>query len=670
MASYSNEFVTLLASLGYGGDLDPRTYDCLFADGLVGDLFKGLYDAAGPSNMLTRQELEEFEELERKGLVLEGEELDTALSALELDDKNITENSFNYSLEGISETSFPESIEDSDNNICIEDDKETKELMEELKDCEAYSTTLKSCIKELKDQSEQLKELSEEQTDKEIFVRNNIMSASEGLCYMYDDLTPVYNTMFERIQQIRGVLADTDKPQFFYQIPIRDFEESFRKSRELFNVMMRNTPEQVELEEVNPHLRGGRVENHLGKTTLSSPDRDSNLNLPILSSRAQHDKRCLRAEEEQAILLGTPLSKFALNPPREHLERVHFLDLELQSVTNSYVAAEKEYDTLQAEMTSLSAVKSLIEDITTGKFAGVTAEQLRQQLAVMKQQVQDSEEEATSLNANTDSAEQRVKLRQTRVLLEYGKSILSDQTRYLQRLEHMSTCAEDCVALLAFTCALVMREHDDVCRMFSFAEQAYHYIIRQHTLLSKCLAAMSEDDLKHSKENGTDHPIMLFFQKLLLGSEDKVVTQQSLELMLAIKKDREEKVKFLSSEKLFDTVFNRRKSVLLENIQYVERLKDLVFCGPMKRKSVLMDYNLALLWNNIEQSYEDFNYCYTKTLAGYKNKLKKLSKDPSLVESRLCWVYFLTGQGSQLSQMRSLSQPSLNFTTSSEEASK
>nr|CAD7426840.1 unnamed protein product [Timema monikensis] len=46
---------------------------------------------------------------------------------------------------------------------------------------------------------------------------------------------------------------------------------------------------EVELEEVNPHLRGGRVENHLGKTTPSSPDRDSNLDLPVLSSRAQHD---------------------------------------------------------------------------------------------------------------------------------------------------------------------------------------------------------------------------------------------------------------------------------------------------------------------------------------------------------------------------------------------
>nr|CAD7397877.1 unnamed protein product [Timema poppensis] len=47
----------------------------------------------------------------------------------------------------------------------------------------------------------------------------------------------------------------------------------------------------AELEEVNPHLRGGRVENHLGKTTPSSPDRDSNLDLPVLSSRAQHEER-------------------------------------------------------------------------------------------------------------------------------------------------------------------------------------------------------------------------------------------------------------------------------------------------------------------------------------------------------------------------------------------
>nr|CAD7256585.1 unnamed protein product [Timema shepardi] len=47
----------------------------------------------------------------------------------------------------------------------------------------------------------------------------------------------------------------------------------------------------VELEVVNPHLRGGIVETHLGKTTPSSPDRDSNLDLPVISSRAQHDKR-------------------------------------------------------------------------------------------------------------------------------------------------------------------------------------------------------------------------------------------------------------------------------------------------------------------------------------------------------------------------------------------
>nr|CAD7438326.1 unnamed protein product [Timema bartmani] len=43
----------------------------------------------------------------------------------------------------------------------------------------------------------------------------------------------------------------------------------------------------LNLEEVNPHLCGGRVENHLGKTSPSSPDRDSNLDLPVLSILAQ-----------------------------------------------------------------------------------------------------------------------------------------------------------------------------------------------------------------------------------------------------------------------------------------------------------------------------------------------------------------------------------------------
>nr|CAD7404464.1 unnamed protein product [Timema poppensis] len=46
----------------------------------------------------------------------------------------------------------------------------------------------------------------------------------------------------------------------------------------------------VIMKEVNPHLRGGKMENHLGKNHPSSPDRDSNLDLPVLSSRAQHDK--------------------------------------------------------------------------------------------------------------------------------------------------------------------------------------------------------------------------------------------------------------------------------------------------------------------------------------------------------------------------------------------
>nr|CAD7260368.1 unnamed protein product [Timema shepardi] len=82
----------------------------------------------------------------------------------------------------------------------------------------------------------------------------------------------------------------------------------------LFGVMKRVG--KVVLEEVNPHLRGGRVENHLGKTTPSSPDRDSNFDLLVLSSRAQHDKRVSQLCHRGGIiciLIGVQLRNGATN---------------------------------------------------------------------------------------------------------------------------------------------------------------------------------------------------------------------------------------------------------------------------------------------------------------------------------------------------------------------
>nr|CAD7398316.1 unnamed protein product [Timema cristinae] len=42
--------------------------------------------------------------------------------------------------------------------------------------------------------------------------------------------------------------------------------------------------EKTKIKLVYPHFRRGRVENHLVKTTISRPNRDSNLNLPVIGS--------------------------------------------------------------------------------------------------------------------------------------------------------------------------------------------------------------------------------------------------------------------------------------------------------------------------------------------------------------------------------------------------
>nr|CAD7426997.1 unnamed protein product [Timema monikensis] len=98
------------------------------------------------------------------------------------------------------------------------------------------------------------------------------------------------------------------------------------------------------LQEVNPYLRGGRVENHLVKTIPSSPDRDSNLDLPVLSSRSQHDKRVsqLRHRGRDALLCCTAVKRiFSQHTMRQQTERKY---RQLPEVQNKKVERKRKED--------------------------------------------------------------------------------------------------------------------------------------------------------------------------------------------------------------------------------------------------------------------------------------------------------------------------------------
>nr|CAD7256294.1 unnamed protein product [Timema shepardi] len=86
----------------------------------------------------------------------------------------------------------------------------------------------------------------------------------------------------------------------------------------------------VELEEVNPHLRGGGGGNHLGKTTPSSPNRDSNLDLPVLS------RRVTPKEQKYYFVQASDTTKLC-NPEKEEWNAVS----NLQIVDTIHQAAEK-----------------------------------------------------------------------------------------------------------------------------------------------------------------------------------------------------------------------------------------------------------------------------------------------------------------------------------------
>ncbi|CAG2053676.1 unnamed protein product [Timema podura] len=102
----------------------------------------------------------------------------------------------------------------------------------------------------------------------------------------------------------------------------------------------------LDLEEVNPHLRGGRVENHLGKTTPSSPDRDSNLDLPVLCGLTQHDWRLTTpfAEYKRLELLAQVLRH--RYPPSSYLDPLQVYgvhDGALEELNSREVALEQTF---------------------------------------------------------------------------------------------------------------------------------------------------------------------------------------------------------------------------------------------------------------------------------------------------------------------------------------
>nr|CAD7400349.1 unnamed protein product [Timema cristinae] len=117
-----------------------------------------------------------------------------------------------------------------------------------------------------------------------------------------------------------------------------------------------NSSEEKPLKEVNPPLRGGRVENHLGKTIPSSPDRDSNLDLPVLSSRAQHDKRNVGSATVKNLRQDSEVTKI-IQDLKDSLVQ-HF-----QTIQSLNKALEEKDETLSNFESGRALQSSLIQDL-------------------------------------------------------------------------------------------------------------------------------------------------------------------------------------------------------------------------------------------------------------------------------------------------------------------
>nr|CAD7456793.1 unnamed protein product [Timema tahoe] len=93
----------------------------------------------------------------------------------------------------------------------------------------------------------------------------------------------------------------------FWTFTYKKVPETKNKTFEEILAMFRHGNGRLYLEEVDPHLCGGRVENHFGRKNLNTPDRDSNLDLPIIGSLVYCESSALDHVASEASLIPIAL---------------------------------------------------------------------------------------------------------------------------------------------------------------------------------------------------------------------------------------------------------------------------------------------------------------------------------------------------------------------------
>nr|CAD7407226.1 unnamed protein product [Timema cristinae] len=133
---------------------------------------------------------------------------------------------------------------------------------------------------------------------------------------MYKGVGINLNDPYENFRKSKGQAFINRMKARAEERQLHDCESGCRRSEPVFNLYYETPSPQTVCadchrnmtaglyQEVNPHLRGGRVENHLEKTIPSSPDRDSILDLPVLSSRAKHDKRVSQLRHRGGVVVA------------------------------------------------------------------------------------------------------------------------------------------------------------------------------------------------------------------------------------------------------------------------------------------------------------------------------------------------------------------------------
>ncbi|XP_021923115.1 putative leucine-rich repeat-containing protein DDB_G0290503 isoform X2 [Zootermopsis nevadensis] len=319
-------------------------------------------------------------------------------------------------------------------------------------------------------------------------------------------------------------------------------------------------------------------------------------------------------------------------------------DDHLEDLEQSFIEMKMEYVYMlachQGKEAVIGKLKDIMNDIQASKFT-VSFSEISSQSLLLDEEVNEGKRQVSHMLENEvlPTVEQAVKMDVLQIMKYKNEHKIFKLKRIFKQNDSLARCLERGLTNSELLLLLLVCERQKLTDMADLYEQCHQEITEEYTDFTSRMKVMQElRENNCSSSLVMENPLVQCLVRLLCDEHSVNSATVIHDLMINVKnlnKDIRNQ-----EEKLFDSLFNKQKSVLLQNENAIKTAEKYLYAG-LAKKPVLLRMEISASCNDIERLLESFQDVLKQIKDDYKRKQVAFSEKPFLQEQRLLWIHFL-----------------------------